>query len=118
MGSDRAKQESIGHTPGPWRRNANTGWISTAGDPYGHGPMHIADMRGWGHLTGGGACNFHPEKAALIQDANAALLVAAPDLLEACKAIMALHQGQPSGVGNWDVAFRMVQRAIERAEGR
>lgn len=79
------------HTPGPWEVLEPVGtWIQTAGDPYGHGRMHIADVRGWGHLTGFGACHLGMEKAVAVQAANARLIAAAPDLLAACKNLMSM----------------------------
>ena len=45
------------HTPGPWQVRGPAGDIDTEGDPYGHGHMCVAYVRGWGHLTGqGGGC--------------------------------------------------------------
>lgn len=71
------------HTPGPWRVQGPVGHIVTVGDPYGHGSMFIAQVRGWGHLTGGGACRFDADKAVAIQDANAQLIAAAPEMKDA-----------------------------------
>jgi hypothetical protein len=84
-GAGNATVERHAATPGPWRvLKAAGGWIETAGNPYGRGSMHIADVRGWGHLTGqGGGCAFSEDKAIAIQDANANLIAAAPELLEA-----------------------------------
>lgn len=70
------------HTPGPWTADNFGMKVFTSGDPYGHGAMNVADVRGWGHLTGGGACKFNEVKAAGIQLANARLIAAAPALLE------------------------------------
>lgn len=64
------------HTPGRLKVNPYTGWIVTEGDPYGHGSMHVADVRGWDHLTGVGACNLDEETAYAIQQANAQRIVA------------------------------------------
>ena len=74
MANEPAKPEAQEpeHTPGRVEvLEGSAGMVYTVGSPYGHGPMHIADMRGWGHLTGQGACRFTAEKAAAIQDANA-----------------------------------------------
>ena len=67
---------SAAHTPGPW----NVGFCAydvLAGD------MKICDIRGWGHLTGKGALGLPYEQAEAIQNANALLIAAAPDLLAA-----------------------------------
>lgn len=75
--------ERVKHTPGPWNVLEPVGtWISTTGDPYGHGRMHVADVRGWGHLTGSGSCALAEDAAIAIQAANANLIAAAPDLLK------------------------------------
>ena len=74
-------------TPGPWVADPNcTTRIDAHGGRYGcDGVMHIADVRGWGFLTGGGACNMGTHQASEIQDANGALLAHArtdiPDLI-------------------------------------
>jgi hypothetical protein len=79
---------TVSFTPGPWQVQPVIGtWIETVGDPYGHGRMHIADVRGWGHLTGAGSCRFGEEKAIAIQTANARLIAAAPDLLAVVRAL-------------------------------
>jgi hypothetical protein len=105
------------HTPGPYRVDGK-GWIVTEGDPYGHGRMHVADVRGWGHLTGGGACNFPPEKAAEIQDANARLIAAPPELLEALQTTLGnlntIAATRP-GITVYDSWRAMVAAAIEKA---
>ncbi|MDE2107557.1 MAG: hypothetical protein KGL39_60755 [Patescibacteria group bacterium] len=74
-------------TPGPWRLDVNlyqaTIWGKTA-----KGDMKIADLRGWGHLTGVGGLRLSGEQAAEIQDATGHLIAAAPDLYEALKAML------------------------------
>jgi hypothetical protein len=55
----------------------------TAQDPYGHGMMHIADIRGWGHLTGKGSCALSEGQACAIQEANSFLTAAARTALPA-----------------------------------
>lgn len=79
-------------TPGPWDSNEPYSPMVTAKNPYGHDVMHIADIRGWGHLTGKGACALTEEKACEIQAANSAFIAAArtalPELLDALEASM------------------------------
>lgn len=53
-----------------------------ATNPYGHGQMVIADVRGWGHLIGVGACNLSSADAAEIQDANGRLLAGAREMYD------------------------------------
>lgn len=118
-------------TPGPWRVVPIGTWISTVDDPYGHGQMHVADVRGWGHLTGKGACALGEAEAIAIQSANGALLAAAPELLAGLKAILA---GFDAGVwvrnisGDGDPAWAIklmphiqamaaAVKAVEKAEG-
>ncbi len=74
------------HTPGPWTYDPRSGWIN-ADQCCARGPMHVADIRGWGHLTGGGhgAHGMAREDAAKIQDANAKLICGVHGLLEAAK---------------------------------
>lgn len=82
------------HTPGPWTIQKEDNSI-VADNPYGKDQMKIADVRGWGHLTGkGGGCAFSDTKAAYIQDANARLLAAAPELLEVVKKILEPQKGE------------------------
>ncbi len=77
------------HTKGPWTvLGGSGGMVYTVGSPYGKGAMHVADARGWGHLTGRGACAMDDGRAARIQDANALLISAAPDLLDCLKRAM------------------------------
>ena len=127
------------HTPGPWRVDKHA-FMVFAENPYKHDLMHIADIRGWGHLTGtGGGCGMSDEKAEAIQRANADLIAAAPDMLAALKALVAqfqsisdhqhglLVEGQnyASASANWDEAtlgqyidFGPAIAAIAKAEGR
>lgn len=71
----------MSYTPGPWTAVGPVGFIFTDGSPYGHGQMHVAQVRGWGHLTGkGGGCAFDEDKAVAIQEANARLIAAAPTM--------------------------------------
>ena len=58
-------------TPGPWDTDVHSLYIE-AENPYGYGSMMIAQIRGWGHLTGGAACDFSDGTATEIQNDNAA----------------------------------------------
>lgn len=71
------------HTPGKWEYNCHGAHV-VSDNPYGKGYMIVADVRGWGHLTGTGcgACKMHPEDAEDIQNANGRLIAAAPKMLE------------------------------------
>lgn len=94
-------------------------WISTEDDPYGHGPMHIADVRGWGHLTRrGGGCAFTEDKAVAIQNANARLIAAAPDMLAALKLCRANFEDSTERLVSFDHTIGCVRAAIAKAEGR
>lgn len=64
------------HTPGPWKIGYEAFNVTAETEK---GTMKICDIRGWGHLTGKGqALGLDPETAKKIQEANAALIAAAP----------------------------------------
>lgn len=73
------------HTKGPWSSDNFGMKVFATKSPYGHGPMNVADVRGWGHLTGSGACRFDEKKATAIQYANARLIAAAPAYWDAAE---------------------------------
>lgn len=62
-------------TKGPWK----VGYESFTVDA---GSMRICDIRGWGHLTGKGSLGLPFDQAKAIQEANARLIAAAPDMFE------------------------------------
>lgn len=104
--------EQVRHTPGPWSVDAMSMHVS-AKDSKGY--MRIADIRGWGHLTGNGygALGLPDVEAAAIQKANAHLIAAAPDMLAALKDCLPLFDHVACG----EVEDR-IRAAIAKAEGR
>lgn len=104
---------------GPWE---NDGHGMIWAREVSKGPMHIADIRGWGYLTGRGhgALGLSHEIAAEIQDSNAALIAAAPDLLERVKEMTAsLHGEFCSGkVGSEGCSCGDDLALIAKAEGK
>ena len=71
------------HTPGPWRYCDQTDFIMAHDNQ-----MLVADIRGYGFLTGVGTMNLSHRKARGIMDSNARLIAAAPELLEALEAVV------------------------------
>lgn len=68
-------------TKGPWEQDRHSGWINTVKPVYCASPMHVADIRGWGHLTGVGAANMPHAEAVKIQEANGDIIAEARTLL-------------------------------------
>lgn len=105
----------VKHTPGPWRVGYRSLHI-LADNAKAGGDAMICDIRGWGYLTGKGhgALGLPPEQAAAIQDANARLIAAAPELLEALKECAA-------SAGFQYMTFEArgrVEAALAKAEGK
>ncbi len=103
------------HTPGPWTYDHLSGWIN-ADQCCARGPMHVADIRGWGHLTGGGhgAHGMAREDAVKIQDANAKAITAVPDFMEAAAMMTA---AEDSGGDLWWKGFAKLKAAFTKAGG-
>lgn len=83
--------EQTKHTPGPWRVT------DLASQPIIYaGEMRIADVRGWGFLigTGRGGQKLPAAEAVSILAANANLIAAAPDLLEALATMARQHEDE------------------------
>jgi hypothetical protein len=74
--------------------------------------MNICDIRGWGYLTGKGGLGLPEEEAKKIQEANAALIAAAPDGLAAAEEARAALYGCREVVGS----IANVQHAIDMLE--
>lgn len=97
----------IKHTPGEWRIDNNG---SILGPSNGTSSPIICIMSAWfrDHRNQG---HVSQDK----QEANARLIAAAPDLLEACKAML-------EGVANWYPSAMplkiQIQEAVKKAEGK
>ena len=91
------------HTPGPWRISKLTETAVEDGDGRG-----ICS-------TGGYQQNFDTERVYQENRANARLIAAAPDLLDACKRASEILRGR--GYPGWGVAKDILNEAIAKAEG-
>lgn len=98
--------------PVPWKPDERTNWIWTASLKGGH--AHMADVRGWGYLTGGGhgALNLDANEAAKIQDAIGRLIVAIPALLTALQAREEENARLSSECG------KLASRCLHEAQGK
>jgi hypothetical protein len=65
------------HTPTPWRKDEYA--LSIYADNVPKGPMRVADLRGWGYLTGKGhgALGLSRDEGIAVQEANATFIVKA-----------------------------------------
>jgi hypothetical protein len=117
-----------GHTPGPWKVGYRSIDVGCENEKAG-GYAKLFDVRGWGYLTGHGHGGLGLDELAAyaIQKANARLIAAAPDMLEALLATRSLVSeaamvGFNFSDGDW--ADRLyanqakISRAIAKAEGR
>jgi hypothetical protein len=101
-------------TMGPWMVDHTR--IVTAVPVYGKGEMHIADVRGWGFLTGrgSGALAMAEGLAIVIQDANARLIAAAP----AMYTMLARFRDEPQKAdGGYEIAMEL-RDLLAGIEGR
>ncbi len=68
-------------TAGPWQYDVVGTSIYTSGARHGgRGDMHLADIRGWGYLTGGGGAALPPDTASNIQDRDGVFIACARDI--------------------------------------
>lgn len=111
------------HTPGPWRVADDVVFQVRAHDDR----MLVAEVRGWGWLTGVGGLAMLHDDAEQIQRANAHLIAAAPDLLAALEAWQSLRfecveDGSPAPRDGCECSVCDTSResatAIARAEGK
>ena len=96
------------HTPGPWTYNLTTGAVRSLAEDFSNcrQPV-ICDLRHWPH-----------EDTTYIHPANARLIAAAPDLLEALKNIV-VQYNIVHGIGDMEMqsAIDFANNAIAKATG-
>ena len=97
------------HTPGPWT-------VSVDDSTYGRYSLHTPELNEDGpEWIGGGP-------ASDMDDANARLIGAAPDLIRAAKAMLAALESvdfSPLTNGTYDqIPWAVLEQAIAKAEGR
>lgn len=107
------------HTTGPWEANGDTVYAKDSG-------MRVCDVRGWGYLTGKGvgALGLPDDQAFGIQLANARLIAAAPDLLDALRNLLDEAEDvfvcmtDATGIDrhNYPSAFKAARAALAKAE--
>lgn len=101
------------HTPGPWQSyetvHGAIAITTSEADPDELNPGKIVARCGLETCAGGWA---HDET----DEANARLIAAAPDLLEACKAVVA-YEANPDNTKPWHVILDHLTMAIDKAEG-
>lgn len=82
-----ASAQQTRHTPGPWEHDGQGIYI------FGPKGEMVAQVRGWGYLTGVGGLNLPEDKAVEIQKANGNLLAAAPEMFDALRDAVAALGG-------------------------
>ncbi len=101
-------ERSMTHTPGPWREGKTADAI-VADSPEGLPPYSYPEVL---EHYGGYVV------AESVAPCNKPLIMAAPDLLEACKAVLQYVDDHDSVVGAWGEIYEMLQKAVAKAEGR
>src|SRR5690625_7670986 len=61
------------HTPPPWAYHPQSGYVFSE-------DMTVAEVRGWGDLTGHNGRALHDDEAREIQDSNGTLIATAPEM--------------------------------------
>lgn len=116
------------HLNTPWTYDNDSGRIEGQHENPKMGSVHIADIRGWGYLTGlteGYALGLSEAKALEVQRRRGELIAAAPDLLASLKnarfLIGKLAGGNGVGLNELDEEYSGmvagIEAAIARAEG-
>ncbi len=97
----------MSHTPGPWGYDAGSMEVFADNDQHGSG---------WIALVKGNDSDSRPLPADM-QEANAHLIAAAPDLLAALTDLFRQVLMLPADV-RWAMELRLATEAIAKAEGR
>ena len=105
------------HTPGPWeaRRVNYQEW-----DIDRLGSVPLLGFAGWEGMATVYGCDDQPEEGALVAEANARLIAAAPDLLESlksCEKQLTALSFKSAHVGDVLKALREARAAIAKATG-
>lgn len=102
------------HTPGPWKVGYRSIDVGCENEKAG-GYAKLFDVRGWGYLTGkGGGLGLDAELAYAIQQANAHLIAAAPELLAVAHEAFDFLGGVDDAAA---IRAKLID-AIAKAEGR
>lgn len=107
-------------TKGPWSLTADYKSKVFAEN----GSMTICDIRGWGYLTGVGGLHLPSDAAIEIQNANADLIAAAPELYGTLEKTLVGLEGwvreqernHPESVDGWYL-IEQVKAALAKARG-
>ena len=102
------------YTEGPWDQEEGLK-IFAQGKK---GVFNVADVRGWGYFTGKGhgALGLNEDEAVQIQTANAHLIAAAPEMLEALEAMLEATELINTGI-RLEEAEQKTILAIKKAKG-
>ena len=103
-----------GHTPGPWhpRMVDSQEWHIDSHTHAASGPGR------WSALAIAYGCDDEPGTGAVVAEANARLIAAAPELLDACitaQAAMVAVELSDSSRAEWEAARHAVRAAIAKA---
>lgn len=94
------------HTPGPWT------WVRNARDNI----ALISKTEEWGPVAE--IIMEHPRYTPELQEANAQLIAAAPEMLEALRLALPILGGAAAGGGGIPAVTEQARAAIAAAEGR
>lgn len=97
------------HTPGPWATDAVGEYVFADG-----GSHPVAQVRGYGHY-----CKMFgdEEQAVNRMSANARLIAAAPELLEALESLYSRVRKDKDAKKWWEYEQKMARAAIAKARG-